>query len=423
MPPLQSLMIPASIVAGLLGLVFGPSGLGWLPFSDQLGTYSSVLIVIVFACLAMANDFNILQIKGRVAGFAAYSVLMYAAQVAIGMLAVLFILRPLFDSPDVFGALLFAGWAGGFGTAAAVGQVFTDAGQPELQSLAFTSATFGMLAGIVGGIIQAKIGAARGHIKEFAGMKRVPQEMRTGLLAADSDRPNIGQHTFSAASIESLGFQVGIIMGISAAAYGVSLWLGQLFPAVSFPVFSLGFIVGLLVRVLFRVGHFTRFVDSGSLNSISGTATDILIVCGIASISPQLVVSHAAELALLFAVGLVLCLLLGVLVAPRVLTGAWFEKQIFTWGWATGAVATGIALLRIVDPKLSTETMEDFAIAYIPVVPVEVAAVTFVPLLALAGGAWVIVGIWGAIAVVAAVLLILMAGARRRSSPLVIPSP
>lgn len=31
--PLQSLMIPASVIAGILGLILGPQGMGLLPFS------------------------------------------------------------------------------------------------------------------------------------------------------------------------------------------------------------------------------------------------------------------------------------------------------------------------------------------------------------------------------------------------------
>ena len=88
---------------------------------------------------------------------------------------------------------------------------------------------------------------------------------------------------------------------------------------------------------------------------------------------------------------------------------AWFEKQIFTWGWATGSVSTGLALLRIIDPRLRSRTLEDFAIAYLPLLPVEVTAVTFTPVLALAGAGWAIAGIWGGIAVLAmAVPLVLV---------------
>lgn len=413
---LQAMMIPASVVAGFLGLLLGPNGLHLLPFSEYIGTYSSVLIVLVFTCLALNNDFDVLKIDRSIAGFSAYSVMMYSIQVALGMLLVLTVLGPLLGTPDTFGVLIYAGWAGGFGTAAAVGQVFTEAGQPELQSLAFTSATVGTLVGVIGGIIQARIGAARGHVQEFAGMQAVPEEMRTGLLNPAFERPSIGRHTFSGASVESLAFQVGIVLAISAAAYGVVQLLRDWFPTVSFPTFSIGFLVGLAIRWLMHKAKATKYLDRESLDSISGACTDVLIVCGIASIVPKMVASNAFELAVLFLFALALCLVLGLVVAPRTMTGAWFEKQIFTWGWATGAVATGIALLRIVDPKLKTRTLDDYAIAYIPVVPVEIAATTFVPTLALMGAAWVAVGIWGAITVVAASVLYYLARERKAAA-------
>src|SRR5690625_7339168 len=69
--PIQNMMIPASVLAGGLGLLLGPQVLGWLPFSDQLSTYSSVLIAVVFAAVAMTDDFDIMILNRNVAGFAA----------------------------------------------------------------------------------------------------------------------------------------------------------------------------------------------------------------------------------------------------------------------------------------------------------------------------------------------------------------
>ena len=106
--PLQTLMIPASVIAGILGLVLGPNGLGWLPFSSQLGTYGSILIVIVFVCIALTDDFDVRKIGRPVGAFASYGVLIYSSQVAIGALVTLVLLQPLFDAPDSFAALLFA---------------------------------------------------------------------------------------------------------------------------------------------------------------------------------------------------------------------------------------------------------------------------------------------------------------------------
>lgn len=416
---IQTMMIPAGVIAGALGLILGPNVLGWLPFSDQLGTYTSLLIVLVFACLALTSDFNVLKIGRSIAGFASYGVLIYAAQTAIGMGLVLMLLGPLFGAPDHVGLLLFAGWAGGFGSAAAIGTVFADAGDPTVQSLAFTAATVGLLVGVVGGVIQAKFGASKGHAQEFAGLKRVPNELLTGVLDQDEEQPSIGTHKFSGSAIESLTFQAGIVAAVSAGAYGVNVILGELIPSVAFPLFSIAFLMGLALRGLLGITRTTRFIDKDTQSSISGASTDILMVCGIASVVPSFVADQWLSLLVLFLVGLALCLFLGLWVAPRVMGEGWFERQLFTWGWATGAVATGIALLRIVDPKLNSRTLEDFSLAYLPVIPVEVTAVTFAPLLVIAGASWAVVGIWGVITVAAIAAAMVIVAAHRRDRAVV----
>ncbi|SJM61940.1 sodium/glutamate symporter [Gulosibacter sp. 10] len=414
--PLQTMLIPSSVIAGVLGLVLGPNVLGVLPFSDQLGTYGGILIIAVFACLALTDEFNIFKVGRSIAGFASYGMLMYALQVALGMALVLAVLGPLLGTPDSTGLLLFAGWAGGFGTAAAVGQVFTEAGDSAVNSLAYTSATVGLLVGIVGGIIQAKIGAKRGWVQEYKGYSKLPKDMQTGVLDTQTERPRVGTHTFSGGSIETLAFQVGFIAAICAGAYGINVLLQMAFPEISFPLFSIAFVIGLLIRPLLTATKAMRLVDKESLRSISGTATDLLVVCGIASIVPGVVADQWLSLLILFLFGLAFCLFLGLVIAPRVMQQGWFERQLFTWGWSTGAVPTGIALLRIVDPRLRTRTLEDFALAFIPVVPIEITAVTFAPFLVLAGASWAVVGIWGAVAVFAALIAVYLYATRNRAA-------
>lgn len=400
--PLQTMLVPASVIAGMLGLFFGPHFLNILPFSDQVESYSSILIIVVFVCLAITDDFDFRKLGGSVAGFASYGVLMYGLQVALGMAVVLCLLGPVFGAPDSMGLILFAGWAGGFGTAAAVGDVFSGAGQAGVGSLAFTSATVGLLVGIVGGIIMSKWAANRGHVKAFRGLKEIPQDVRTGVLDInDPNRPEIGKHTFSGGAVESLSFQLSVVLMVCFAAWSLNEFvLVPLLPGFSFPMFSLAFVVGIVFRTLMKWTKTTKFIDKGTLNSTSGLATDVLVVCGIASINPSFVAEHWVALILLFVFGLALCLFMGMFVAPRVMGDGWFERQLLTWGWATGAVSTGLALVRIVDPKGESGAADDFGVAFIPVAPIEISAVTFTPGLVLAGAAWAVVGIWGAIAIV-----------------------
>ena len=52
---IQQLFIPPSLIAGLLGLAFGPNGLGWIPLSNDLGTYAAILIALVFGALPLSS--------------------------------------------------------------------------------------------------------------------------------------------------------------------------------------------------------------------------------------------------------------------------------------------------------------------------------------------------------------------------------
>ena len=81
----------------------------------------------------------------------------------------------------------------------------------------------------------------------------------------------------------------------------------------------------------------------------------------------------------------------------------WFERMIFAWGWWTGTMAMGIALLRIVDPKLSSKAMDDYAMAYLPIAPIEILLITFVPILFVNG-----LGVWLLLACLVLSLLILL---------------
>ena len=68
-------------------------------------------------------------------------------------------------------------------------------------------------------------------------------------------------------------------------------------------------------------------------------------------------------------------------------------------------MAMGIALLRIVDPKLFSKAMDDYAMAYLPIAPIEILLITFVPILFVNGfGLWLSLG-----CVVISALILLLA--------------
>ena len=102
---------------------------------------------------------------------------------------------------------------------------------------------------------------------------------------------------------------------------------------------------------------------------------------GIASIKISVVSQYIVPLVLLLVIGLVFTALYIFLAARYIFKEYWFEKAMFSWGWFTGTMAMGMALLRIADPQSRSKCMDHYAIAYILIAPVEIILITFAPMI------------------------------------------
>ncbi|CAM3252228.1 sodium/glutamate symporter [Filibacter tadaridae] len=389
---IQRMFLPASIIAGILALIFGPNGFGLLPFSDQMGTYPAILIAIIFGTLPLLSpriDWN--AIKTRVGSMWSYSQIAMLLMWGGGLLFAILLLNPFWDGLHAgFGLLLAAGFVGGHGTAAAIGATFAQNGWEEATSLAMTSATVGIISAILIGIIFIKRGSSKGHTSFLASFDDLPDELRTGLIPPES-RVNSQTDTVSSISIDPYIFHMAIVSIIAMGGYYLSQWGALLIPNVVIPAFSLAFLVGLVVKKILNATKTEKYVSTDVVNRISGSATDVLVAFGIGSISISVVLDYAVPLILLFAFGLVYAYVFFAIFSKKFFAQHWFEKGIFTWGWTTGTVAMGMALLRIVDPNSESKTLDDYGLAYIPIAPVEILLITFAPILVLNSQGWLFV--------------------------------
>lgn len=388
----QRMFLPASIIAGILGLALGPNGIGVLPFSGQIGVYPAILIAVIFGTLPLLSpriDWH--AIKTRVGSMWSYSQLAMVLMWGGGLLFAMLLINPFWnDIHDGFGLLLAAGFVGGHGTAAAIGSTFAQNGWEEATSLAMTSATIGIITAIGIGILFIKRGAAKGDTSFLADFNDLPDELRTGLIPPGS-RVKSETDTVSSISIDPYIFHIAIVTIIAMGGYYLSELGVKLLPNVAIPAFSLAFLVGLLVKKILNSTNTEKYVSTDVINRISGSATDVLVAFGIASISLSVVLDYLFPLILLFIFGIVYAYVFFAILSKKFFAEHWFEKGIFTWGWTTGTVAMGMALLRIVDPEAKSGTLDDYGLAYIPIAPVEIMLVTFAPLLVLNSQSWVFV--------------------------------
>ncbi len=391
---IQKLFIPPSLIAGVLGLAFGPNGLGWLPLSGSMGTYAAVLIALVFGALPLSSPkFSAKEIAGRVGPMWAYAQLGMLVQWGLAGLFGIFVLKLFWpELNDAFGVMLSTGFYGGHGTAAAIGEAFNGLGWDEAASLGMTTATMGVICAIIGGLIMIKWAAKNKQTAFIADFADLPNELRSGLVPEEKRDP-IGSATTSAISIEPLTFHLAMVLLVAFLGYSMSVGVKQLYPQLELPVFSCAFIIGLLLKKAFDATGVTNYICPQTTQRIGSMATDLLVAFGVASIKLGVVVKYALPLVVLILSGTFMVFAITFFFGRKLSKTYWFERTIFAWGWWTGTMAMGIALIRIVDPKLASKAMDDYALAYLPIAPVEIILITFVPIMFVNGmGVWLSLG-------------------------------
>ena len=373
---IQKLFIPPSLLAGFIGLALGPHGFDVLPISNQTGTYAGILIAFIFGALPLTSQ----KTKGNqeIGAMWVYSQAGMLLQWAFGGLLGLLVLSQFWPLSPAFGITMPSGYCGGHGTAAAIGQAFGQLGQDEILTLAMTAATFGIVASVILGLIFVKWGTKNKHTAYLADYKDLPSELRTGLLPQEK-RESMGESTCSSISIDSLTFNLAIISAIALGGYGISKLAAYYMPGFELPVFSCAFVAGIIIKKMLDKTRASESICPQTVGHISGTMTDYLVAFGIASIKLSVVLEYIVPLAILLLSGLVVTLIYVFFMGRKLMKECWFEKALFTWGWFTGTMAMGIALLRVVDPKMKSRCMDSYALAYLFIAPVEIALITFAP--------------------------------------------
>ena len=206
---LQFFYVPAAIVGGLIGLAALQGGqattelgLKWIPeqaamIIDQLRAWPGWLIAVVFAGLFLDKPGR--SFRESVRGAARQGNMVWIiclGQVGLGLMAVWLIIQPLQLSPFgeavpiYFGQLIEAGFVGGHGTSAALGEVYAKMGFSEAKDLAFFMATVGLIYSVVSGVFFVNLGVRRGWTR--AGNVRLPR--LSGLEARGrSERIGLGK--------------------------------------------------------------------------------------------------------------------------------------------------------------------------------------------------------------------------------------
>lgn len=359
--------IPASLIAGILGLMLGPYVLHVIPadMMGSIGKLPSQLIVVVFACMFLGMKKN--RVEKHLVHDVTSSVLWtWAAsfqQFAIPCLLASLVFTPLMKINPLFGAVFEAGFAGGHGTASGMRELFKN---PEIFNwidggdLAMTTATIGLLMGILGGIIIINYAVHKKYTKVLA--EPISSTNNVEEFFAEEERKPAAYTTIRHDVIEPFAFHLGII-GIAILIGRALVWnFGKVFGYTGLPLFPFAMIGGWLLNIIIQQTSLTKLLDRNTFQRIQGMALEVLIVAAMASIKIPVVIKYWLPLLVTSMAILAALLTWMFLVCPHIFSDNWFELAITHYGVKTGVAAVGYMLLRTVDPKIETDAGTIYAL-------------------------------------------------------------
>lgn len=382
---LQASLVPASLLGGLIGFA--------LISLDVVPGYSSDDFV-AFAFHFFTLSFMSLVLTGRESGGAgaeglenaessARSIQPGGLWMAVGWtmsltmqalvgLAVIVAYNTVTggEISNYLGLLVTHGFTQGPGQAMAMGSIW----QSEFQ--VNDAVSFGLIYASMGFIVSFLIGVPAARFAIQRGLNtntsaRLTDEFLKGVHDQES-RPEGSRQVTHSANVDSLAFHISILGFAYVLTHAYLLFLQGLFADAvvgGLPVgvllshnlfFIHGLIVCLILRAIMNRLGFGHYIDNETQKRITGTSVDFMMVATVMSIKFTLLAAYIVPIvAVCMAAALstaLMCFVFG-----RLLNTLPAERAITLFGCCTGSTGSGLLLLRILDPDLSTPVARELA--------------------------------------------------------------
>ena len=367
---LERFGIPTALLVGFLALCIGPYGpLPILPkfVTDIWVQLPTPLLTLVFATLMIGRSLPSRNgLWKPVASQALLGFLLGFGQYLVGGIAVLMVLNPFLNVDPLMGCLIEVGFEGGHGAASVMGESFERLGFSGGLDLGLAMATIGLLSSTLIGSFLVILARVKGWV--------VIDKKQNNQSEEDEEN----SITFLQ-QINKLAINLGLAGG--AVAIGVFMlfflkllapFCGDIFSEVIyvFPVFPLALLGSFLIRVFLEKIGKTELVSSIFQREVGILATDLLITTAMASINLPLLLDDWVPLVVLGTSGLLWNLSGMFIFARLIFKDEWFERSLTEFGNATGVAASGLLLLRLADPRDTTNTLQIFSIKQLFLQPI-----------------------------------------------------
>lgn len=390
----QKLYLPASVIGGFIGLLISPEILGkfsnYSISSEWIKTYSllpGILSIPIFAAIPLGmflNETKSIKSLYPTKVLIAFGIFQCASmfQSAIGYATnILFTkINPDINMYRTFGYELSAGFAGGHGLAAATGKLLEGFGIPQweiAQGVALTTATIGLVGGMIFGIIFINIAVRKNKtnvIKKVVNenednqnINKIDRNMEVGYNNDISKQASLGRETFLSSSIETITFHLAVIFAVCGLAFIVLNFIKKLkVPGLDvLPVWTYSMIIMFALNMIIKKLKLSWMVDAKVKAKIIGTLSDFAIVSAITSLPIKAIIHYIAPIIVMCVAGFVFTYLIVFIFNNMLFKDDYaFERAIISWGTLTGVLITGMTLLKICDPEYKSPALTEFSLGF-----------------------------------------------------------
>jgi len=377
----QDYLVPASIIGGLLGFIIVSTG--WLKFGDWQITSKSfnwflfhafnISYISLLLTRPRESQKNISKevIRGGMWQTLIWTISL-PAQALIGG-AVIWIYNIVTGSnfSEFIGMIVTHGYTQGPGQAYAFGTLWEQGGIADVATIGVIYAALGFLTAAIVGVPIARWTVRKGlNANKSASMTR---EFLTGIMDKNSTATN-GRETTHASTIDTLAFHValvGIVYLITYAElswvqtnikpfFDQYKWLKGFGATLSMPMFFIhGLIVAYIIRKLCIKFGAATLMDPVVQTRITGASVDYLLTATLMSIHIVVLKQYLVPILFVAFSVTLFTLFLNLWFGRRTNYGP--ERIMCQFGCCCGSTATGLLLLRIIDPDFSTPATLELA--------------------------------------------------------------
>lgn len=372
----KNMLVPSSVIAGLLGLIVMNTGLITGTDAEMFTLIVNFLFTLTFISIGLTGNSSSRKpgssagkeiAKGSIGMALAWNTL-YALTPAIGAIVVLFI-GGYFGMDAFYGLLLPFAFAQGPGQAATFGTIFEQ--QYGIESAAMVGLTFaviGYIACFLIGVPLAKYGIKKGLAKNID-QGNLDGYVKRGYYLPNEKRPAMGQETVYSGNLDTMTLHFAIIGICFLLALGMAelvSYVPGLGPSLKGFLFIYGMLAAYFVKFIMKKLNIDNLIDNTFQTKITGWSTDYLVVSSFMAVKFSVIAAWAVPIGVLSIITVLVSFFIVMYFGKRFGGDDDFSRTLGLYGTTTGTVPSGLALIRIIDPSLRTGAAVELGLMNLP---------------------------------------------------------